>query len=67
MDYNFFKNNYDDILSLAMTGLNEGKKEDKKEKDVAKDLNESMFPIKENFKIKVYEHTRISRKNRVIV
>ena len=45
MDYNFFKNNYDDILSLAMTGLNEGKKEDKKEKDVAKDLNESMFPM----------------------
>jgi hypothetical protein len=45
MDYNFFKNNYDDILSLAMTGLNEGKKEDKKEKDVAKDLNESMFPL----------------------
>jgi hypothetical protein len=24
LDYEFFKNNYDDILSLAMTGLNEG-------------------------------------------
>jgi hypothetical protein len=25
MEYEFFKNNYDDILSLAMTGLSEGK------------------------------------------
>jgi hypothetical protein len=25
MEYEFFKNNYDDILSLAMTGLDEGK------------------------------------------
>ena len=24
LDYDFFKNNYDDILSVAMTGLNEG-------------------------------------------
>ena len=45
MKYEFFKNNYDDILSVAMTGLGEGKKEDKKEKDVAKDLNEAMFPL----------------------
>jgi hypothetical protein len=45
MKYEFFKNNYDDILSVAMTGLGEGKKEDKKEKDVAKDLNEVMFPM----------------------
>ena len=27
LDYTFFKNNYDDILSVAMTGLGEGKKE----------------------------------------
>ena len=26
MNYEFFKNNFDDILSLAMTGLDEGKK-----------------------------------------
>jgi hypothetical protein len=26
MEYEFFKNNFDDILSLAMTGLDEGKK-----------------------------------------
>jgi hypothetical protein len=36
MEYEFFKNNFDDILSLAMTGLNEGKKEN---------INESMFPL----------------------
>jgi hypothetical protein len=45
MKYEFFKNNYDDILSVAMTGLGEGKKENKKEKDIAKDLNEAMFPL----------------------
>jgi hypothetical protein len=45
MKYEFFKNNYDDILSVAMTGLSEGKKENKKEKDVAEDLNEAMFPL----------------------
>jgi hypothetical protein len=36
LDYTFFKNNYDDILSVAMTGLDEGK---------TKDLNEAMFPM----------------------
>jgi hypothetical protein len=36
LDYTFFKNNYNDILSVAMTGLDEGK---------TKDLNESMFPM----------------------
>ena len=51
MDYNFFKNNYDDILSLAMTGLDEGKKSKKNLTESVKildrqaDLSQAYFDL----------------------
>ena len=67
LDYTFFKNNYDDILSVAMTGLGEGKKEyykdaeaddaehiDALEKDMADDKKSSKMKTSE-LKAKIKE------------
>ncbi len=60
MEYEFFKNNYDDILSLAMTGLGEGKKEYYKDAEAddaehIKALEKDMEDDKKSSKMKTSE------------